>query len=101
VAVSIHRRWLAPKPRKPVRLVPGVVIVALQWLVLLVLPAVMPGTSGIALMAAEAGLGEEHGGVVPVDESGVESGEKRQQRDRPRAEGQQRRPQTSLDPSAG
>ena len=43
-----------PKPRKPVRLRPGVVIVALQWLVLLVLPAVVPGTYGIALMAAAA-----------------------------------------------
>ena len=43
-----------PKPRKPVRLWPGVAIVAVQWLILLVLPPLLPGTNGIALMAAAA-----------------------------------------------
>jgi outer membrane protein assembly factor BamB len=44
----------AQQPRKPLRLWPGVVIVALQWLVWLVVPTVVPGAAGIALMGGAA-----------------------------------------------
>ena len=44
-------------PRKPLRLWPGVLIVALQWLVWLVVPLLVPGAAGTALLgAAVAGL---------------------------------------------
>jgi len=41
-----------PKPRKPLRLWPGVVLVALQWLAWVVVPAVVPGSAAVAAMGA-------------------------------------------------
>jgi outer membrane protein assembly factor BamB len=43
-----------PAPPRPLRLWPGVVIVAVQWLTWLVLPVVIPGSGGTALMVAAA-----------------------------------------------
>jgi outer membrane protein assembly factor BamB len=43
-----------PTTNRPLRLWPGVVIVALQWLVWLVVPIVVPGAAGTALMGAVA-----------------------------------------------
>jgi hypothetical protein len=42
-------------PRRPLRLWPGVVAVALQWLVRFVVPIVIPGTGGTAIIGGIAG----------------------------------------------
>jgi outer membrane protein assembly factor BamB len=42
-------------PRKPLRLWPGVVAVALQWLIRFVLPVVVPGSAGLAIVGGAAG----------------------------------------------
>jgi outer membrane protein assembly factor BamB len=42
-------------PRKPLRLWPGVIAVALQWLTILVVPFLVPGGGAIAMLAGVAG----------------------------------------------
>ena len=46
---------LAPAPRKPLRLWPGVAAVTLQWLGMFALPAVAPEQGGLAVIAGMAG----------------------------------------------
>ena len=44
-----------PTPRKPIRLWPGVAIVALQWLIWLVGPMVVPALGAVSILGAVAG----------------------------------------------
>ena len=54
----LKRKTDEPTRQKPLRLWPGVVIVALQWLVMFGLPIVMPETGGIVILVGVAcGLG--------------------------------------------
>src|SRR5215213_7021646 len=44
-----------PTPRRPLRLWPGVIAVALQWLLFWVLPVLLPHEAGTALLAGAVG----------------------------------------------
>ena len=45
----------SPTPHKPLRLWPGVLVVALQWLIMFGLPLIVPGQGGTAIVAGFVG----------------------------------------------